>query len=553
MKKLVILVLLLLNFGVAMTFADERIIVDRIANKEAEQLELQIPDETNPGPGKVTIEIINPDGSIEGTAYADFCKDLDGKINWNQPCTEFDEIYSLNKLNLILNREQLPGYEPAQEPDKNSRNMLAGLAALALIGSNTKKEDEEKEKEELELVDGGELKRIEAEPKWGDLSKTWDHPFTREIDAKFVLISEKTGSRSPLFSRKVADGAYLRAMLGSLATLLYPISFILAAMATYSVQFQAIPPKWYFFAALLVISTIDSFAGLVSAIVIFLATILSGHVTNRSEIMTLLGIVILIVAPAMIASSIRPIRRAIGKDYKWERLSDYALITLLSGWIIKGMIGSLNTLAHTQFAISFYANQIGLIVALAVIVRLALEDLAVHAYPVRLSITTPKKIEQSKFDKGVSKLLRIYIFLVIASEFIGINIKLLIGSVIFFLPTFLNLFGFKFKKTNEIYYWISPRGTFKIIAMIFFGGIFTALAKDALQSPKLFLAWSFVLLTIPGFVIQIISLAGKEPETDWKESQVGVWIYRAGGVLIFLTLTQVVRGVDIFAWVSSRI
>jgi hypothetical protein len=146
MKKLVILVLLLLNFGMAMTFADERIIVDRIANKEAEQLELQIPDETNPGPGKVTIEIINPDGSIEGTAYADFCKDLDGKINWNQPCTEFDEIYSLNKLNLILNREQLPGYEPAQEPDKNSRNMLAGLAALALIVTRRKKTKKKKKK-----------------------------------------------------------------------------------------------------------------------------------------------------------------------------------------------------------------------------------------------------------------------------------------------------------------------------------------------------------------------------------------------------------------------
>ena len=553
MKKLAILVLFLLNLSMALSFAGERIIVDRIADKEAEQLELKIPKETNPGPGKVTIEIINPDGSIEGTAYADFCKDLDGKINWNEPCTEFDEILSIGKLNLISNRDQFPRYEPAQEPEKNSKNMLAGLAALALIGSSTKKEDEEKEKEELELVDGGELKRIKAEPKWGDLSKTWDHPYTQQIDSKLVLLSEKTGSRSPLFSRKVADGAYLRAMLGSLAAVLYPISFMIAVIATISVKYQAIPPKWYLLVALLVISPIDAFAGFVAATVIFLATVITGHVTSRSEFMTLLGMGILIVAPAMIASSIRPIRREFGKDFKWERLSDYALITLLSGWIIKGMVSSLNTLAHTQFATSFYANQIGLIVASSVLVRLALEDLAVRAYPVRLSLTTPKKIEQSKFDKGVSKLLRIYIFLVIASEFIGLNTKLLIGTAIFFLPTFLNFFGFKFKKTSEFFYWMSPKGTFKIIAMIFIGGLFTVLVKNALQSPKLFLAWSFVLLTIPGFLMQIISLAGKDPENDWKESQLGKWIYRFGGVLVFLTLIQIVRGVDIFAWVSSRL
>ena len=94
-------------------------------------------------------------------------------------------------------------------------------------------------------------------------------------------------------------------------------------------------------------------------------------------------------------------------------MTDYALIILLTGWTVKGVVSALNTLAHTQFAITYYATNIGFVVSVAVLIRLLLEDLAVRAYPVRLSITTPKKVEQTQFDQRISKLWRIYIFFVI--------------------------------------------------------------------------------------------------------------------------------------------
>ena len=67
MKKIVLFLLVFLNLSIASSFADERIIVDKIAKSEAEQIELKIPKETKPGPGKVTIEIMNDNGSLAGT------------------------------------------------------------------------------------------------------------------------------------------------------------------------------------------------------------------------------------------------------------------------------------------------------------------------------------------------------------------------------------------------------------------------------------------------------------------------------------------------------
>lgn len=550
MKKFALVILFLLNFSMVSAFAQERIIVDKIAKSEAEEIELKIPKETKPGPGKVTIEIINDDNSVAGTAYADFCKDLDGFIHWNEPCEDIDEIATLNELNAIADRDKLPSYDPAQEPQKTSKNMLAGLAALALIG--TKKEEKE-EKEELEFFKGGDLGEIDDDAKWGDLSGSWDQPFTFEIEERLNLLAERTSKHAPLFARKIADGSYLRAMVGSLATVLYPIALILGIFAITSVHFQSVPPKWYLVAAILFISTLDGLAGLLVAVMFFLATLLTGHITQRSEFMTVVGMGILFVAPPMIASAVRQLRRVQYRDQNWERLTDYALITLLTGWTVKGIIGSLNTLGHTQYAISFYAANIGFIVAGAVFIRMLLEDLAVRAFPVRLKETTPKKLEQTLLSQRVSKAFRIYIFFIIASEYVGLNFKLVLGTAIFFMPSIIDMIGSRFEKKIKYLYWLTPKGSFKTIAMIFIGGFFAMWMESLFTSPRAFLAWSFALLTIPSFIFQLFGLFGAKPDEDWKDSRRGPLIYRIGGIVIYILLVLMVKGVDLFASFKSLI
>lgn len=69
------------------------------------------------------------------------------------------------------------------------------------------------------------------------------------------------------------------------------------------------------------------------------------------------------------------------------------------------------------------------------------------------------------------------------------------------------------------------------------------------SSPADFLKWSFVLLAIPGLIFSVLEWFSDEPEGDWKGSQRGRWLYRILGVIIFLLTVQMVRGVDLSAWI----
>ena len=68
------------------------------------------------------------------------------------------------------------------------------------------------------------------------------------------------------------------------------------------------------------------------------------------------------------------------------------------------------------------------------------------------------------------------------------------------------------------------------------------------NSPKEFLKWNFVVMAIPGFVLHYLDAITDEPNTAWKTSKYGRWLYRIGGVVVFGIMIQVVKGVDIASW-----
>jgi len=53
----------------------------------------------------------------------------------------------------------------------------------------------------------------------------------------------------------------------------------------------------------------------------------------------------------------------------------------------------------------------------------------------------------------------------------------------------------------------------------------------------------------PGFILSIIGWFADNPKRDWKTSQVGRWVYRLSGILIFLAAIQIVRGADLAGWI----
>ena len=86
MKKLAILALLLLNFLVLPANAvEQKVVIDRLTQSEAEDLDIEIPDEVPPGFHSITIEVYDDNGTVSQKEI-EFCKDEEGVVQWDNKC-----------------------------------------------------------------------------------------------------------------------------------------------------------------------------------------------------------------------------------------------------------------------------------------------------------------------------------------------------------------------------------------------------------------------------------------------------------------------------------
>lgn len=577
MRKLLLATLVILQLSILPSWGAETVLVDRVTSAEAEELNIDIPAEVAPGYHEVIIEISDDAGVVDKKVLT-FCKDLDGNIDWASNCPNLLRVYTEEELASLTQRSELPEYDPALEPDKSSDLQVSAFAALAALsaggaasaasrgqgGQPARREDEDsdgadggdeedsdssdEESDDLSSVSAGKLKKIERQPGKGDLSRSWRAPFTEKTDAFFSALTTRVSPHSPIVARTIADGNYLRAIFGSLESLLIIPGFILGILALQSSQNQALPPAMWIVMAIIALATLDALAGFVSGVVFTVGVALAGNLASRDEILTVAGLFIIFYAPALMASAVRPLRRlAEDRDNSWERATDYALVTLLSGWAMFKLIGALNALAGVQLLISFQAKEIAYWSAIFIFIRMLLEDFATYFYPVRINQTIGEVKEPDTVHKIIALELKIFIFVELAMPFVGFNIKLLLGTILFALPTILSLtIDNRLPKFRFLHH-ILPSGAFKLVAMVFIGAITAGWIQSLFSSPRTFLAWSFVVLAIPGLILSILGKMADEPEKDWKVSPVGNTLYRILGVIVFILIIQIVRGVDLYA------
>jgi hypothetical protein len=575
MRKLLLAVLFILQLSILPSWGADTVLIDKLTSSEAEQLNIEIPADVPPGYHEVVIEIYDDAGTVDKKILT-FCKDLDGKIDWASNCPELVRMYTEPELIPLTQRSELPAYDPAQEPDKSKDLQITAFAVLAALTAGGaastshqsggavagRREDEDsdepsdqpsddgsdEESDDLASVSAGNLKKINRDLGRGDLSRTWRNPLTAKSDAFFMALVSRISPHSPIVARTIADGNYLRAMFGSLASLMLLPGAALGILALQSTDSQALPPAIWIVMAIIAVATLDAMAGFVSGLTFAIGVGLAGNLASRDEILTVAGLFIIFYAPALMASAIRPLRRlAEDRDNSWERATDYALITLLSGWTMFKLIGALNALAGVQLVISFHAKDIAYWTAIFVLVRLLLEDFVTYQYPARLNKTAPEIKEPDTVHKIIALELKILIFVQIAMPFVGFNIKLLLGTILFALPTIIGLTFEKRLPKIPLLHRILPSGAFKLVAMVFIGTIAANFIQGLFPDSRTFLAWSFVVLAIPGLILSILGKMADSPEKDWKDSPMGNTAYRILGILVFILIIQIVRGVDLYA------
>ena len=552
MRKILLLAIIFLNFSVLPGFAaEQKVVIDRLTQSEAEDLDIEIPDDVPPGFHSITIEVYDDNGTVSQKEI-EFCKDEEGVVQWDNKCPNLDltepvEVEDPVQVKAI--ELGLKPYDPLQDSETTKGLHLAAFAALAALTSikrGDKKSDEEQDQESLQSVSSGALKLLKDEPGWGDRSKTWHSPLTEKTDAFFIALSHRFNPISPLLIRTAQDGNTFRAILGSVASLLAPIGFVLGVVAALNTQGQALPPAWTIVAAIMAVAIFDAFAGFIAGAVFFLAVLFTGHITNRPEFLTAIGVMVLFFAPALLASAFRPFRRLVrNQDDLWERITDYALGTLLTFWVITKMVAAMNGLARLELPITDYGTELAFLAAILLVIRVGLEDIAVEHYPMRLRALHVEIKAPSQSQKIRSLVFKIFVFFIMAAPFVGSLLNLVLGTILFAIPQITSLSLEDNLPKKKLYL---PKGVFKTVVMIFVMALASNMIEGAFSSPEAFLKWSFVVMALPGFILHYLDAITDAPKSDWKTSANGRWVYRIGGLVIYILMVLVVKGVDIASW-----
>ena len=554
MKKILLLAIIFLNLSVLPGFAaEQKVVIDRLTQSEAEDLEIEIPDEVPPGFHSITIEVYDDNGTVSQKEI-EFCKDENGVVQWDNKCPNLKVDEEGDPVIPAPEKEVKTGlqpYNPLSDPETTKGLHLAAFAALAALTTirrNEKQDDEEQDQESLQSVSSGALKLLKNEPGKGDLSKSWDNRFTDETDFAFVSLAHRFNRFSPLLTRTVQDGNTIRAIIGSWAGLLMPIGLILGIVAAVNTGGQALPPAWGIVALIMAVAICDAFAGFISGSVFFLSALLTGNITNRPEFLTAIGVMVLFFAPALLASAFRPFRRLVrNQDDMWERITDYALGTLLTFWVITKMVAAMNGLARLELPITDYGTELALIAAGLLLIRVAFEDIAVEHYPMRLRALHVEIRKPSQNQKIRSLAFKVFVFFIMAAPFVGSTLNLVLGTLLFAIPQITSLSLEDNLPKKKLYL---PKGVFKTVVMIFVMALASNMIEGAFSSPEAFLKWSFVVMALPGFFLHYLDAITDAPESDWKTTEKGRKIYRVGGVIVFILMVLVVQGVDLASWIS---
>ena len=552
MRKLLLLTLIFLNLSVLPAdSAEKKVVIDRLTQSEAEDLDIEIPDDVPPGFHSITIEVYDDNGTVS-EKEVEFCKDENGVVQWDNNCPNLNvegEPAPVDPEPVKAIKAGLQPYDPLGDPETTKGLHLAGFAALAALTSvkrNERQSDEEAEQESLQSVSSGALKLLKNEPGKGDLSNTWDNRFTDETDYAVVALSHRFNRFSPLLTRTIQDGNTVRAIVGSFAALLIPIGFILGIIASINTGAQALPPVWIIVGAIMAVAIFDAFAGFVAGFVFFILALVTGNITNRPELLTTIGVMVLFFAPALLASAFRPFRRLVRtQDDMWERITDYALGTLLTFWVITKMVAAMNGLARLELPITEYGTELALWAAALLLIRVALEDIAVEHYPMRLRALHVEIKNPSQNQKIRSLAFKIFVFFIMAAPFVGSTLNLVLGTLLFAIPQITSLSLEDNLPKKKLFL---PKGVFKTVVMVFVMALASNMIEGAFSSPEAFLKWSFVVMALPGFILHYLDAITDTPETDWKTTENGRKVYRIGGVVIFVLMVLVVKGVDIASW-----
>ena len=389
---------------------------------------------------------------------------------------------------------------------------------------------------------------------WGDRLAMFALPFITFFDRRSHNAAERIGNFSPFFAKLINDGAYLRAMLGTLSffgPIVAAIFGIIAvnenaaeiAAGDYS---QIITPGWQWFLAIAILGAFDASAGFVGAMTFIIGSVITvGHIPDSGEIRTMMGIMLVSVAPALLTTGFRTIRKHAALDFNawWERIADFVIAPFMAGWSVSAMVSGLPALAGLTLDTANHVQDFVVFIAVAVFVRVALEEFTAAAFPARLNKINPDEIpDPSNIQKAIVLVIKYFIWVFIGGALIGPSWQVWVGSALFVFPAVVGWYTDKFPNSPRIWR-LLPTGIPGLAFTLLVASTTSSVVGAVLgQNPALG-QWSFVILPIPMLAITVLGWFGRHGAIDAdgneevRPGKRNKWLYRIGGIAVmFFTL-----------------
>jgi hypothetical protein len=223
----------------------------------------------------------------------------------------------------------------------------------------------------------------------------------------------------------------------------------------------------------------------------------------------------------------------------WERGTDYLLASILTGWVIQQIVLGLPGLSGLQLPIADHARTIAVVAVGLVILRFVLEDFALKLFPLRLTSLDPEYRERTIFQQILTTVFKVAIFGFVSGKFLGASVQLFIGIALFAIPLFMGIYEDKFPKSAAVKKWM-PTGIIEMLFMTLTGVFLASLVQDRYPNGQKFILISFVILSMPGLILKLLALFGKDGPEDWKITHIGKIAYRVLGVVALALLIYII-------------
>lgn len=430
-------------------------------------------------------------------------------------------------------------------------------AKASSVDKNSEKSESAEETENIRDLTKGKIDEpaeVSSTSRWGDQLGLWSIPLLVAFDNPPKKISQSFAKVLPLGAKIFADGAYLRAVFGSFSALLILLGISLGVVGVSQSDGLLVLPSTIVIAAIVVIGAFDVLAGFVGAATLAIGLALTAGINTSADIRFLFGVIALGVVPRVISGAFRSLRRDVtpGSAYAWERMLDYFVAPMLAAWASYQIVTLLPLLAGIALPVEELASVLPATVAVAMVARVTLEEVAGRYFPDRISQVQVQNLEKPPMIQlVVSTILRAATFAFIATALIGVSWHLFVGAFIFVLPNLLALFQSKFPNSRKLFH-LMPQGLVNLCVSLWLGQVALMAITGIFQETSDLARLGFVLLPIPSLILSILKLFGRhglEGEPRFYEKPNMGWFYRVGTLLMIFLTAELTNTINTLAFI----